>query len=80
MKPMLRTAYLGVRRMRGTDETRRAIMRKIIQIAVKQTTDGVADDIYALCDDGTLWNCVNEGTPWKSTTSDIWAQVPNVPQ
>lgn len=55
-------------------------MRKIIQIAVTSHELNPDDDsIYALCDDGTLWQ--NENRVWVAREMYMdWVQLTNIPQ
>ena len=49
--------------------------RQVIQIAATATDDAAADMLYALCDDGTMWELYlggNKGLQWK--------EIPDVPQ
>ena len=49
--------------------------RKIVQIATNQRP-GEVGELFALCDDGTVWVL---SSPRGSRTTDQWDQIPNVP-
>lgn len=50
--------------------------RKIIQIASASETADRYAQIYALCDDGTVWRMVAR----EPESACAWAPLPNVPQ
>ena len=54
------------------DQEFRPRVRKIIQIAMSESSDGDGDasvSVLALCDDGTLWF---RADPWKETA---WRRI-----
>lgn len=59
-------------------------MRKIIQIAAAQTVENQLTQceyaIFALCDDGTLWETNNRRGGWPRGTEPGWAQMGPIPE
>jgi hypothetical protein len=56
-------------------------MRKIIQISTRPLTDDLDLDntqVYALCDDGSLWTM--EDSTISQLSSKEWRQLPPIPQ
>jgi cytochrome c2 len=48
------------------------VIRKIIQIAIGSASDsGYSNEVFALCDDGTVWTDSQVGK---------WIKLPNIPQ
>ena len=50
--------------------------KKIIQIATNQDP-GAAAELFALCDDGTVWVLAS---PSSGRVPEQWHQIPSVPQ
>ena len=50
--------------------------RKIVQITTNQDP-GEVGELFALCDDGTVWVL---SSPAHGRVTEQWIQIPNVPQ
>lgn len=49
--------------------------RRAIQITVTQETDARYGELFAICDDGTIWSMT-----FRGTELDPWVELPPIPQ